>query len=194
MIILKNSLNLDQSPEELNDLYNRDYYWYLRSQHFCDKFLKRIGTVASMLGTLPKKVLDVGCGEGQLAQYVECGYHGFDGSESAISRAKNRYRDQPLYFEVARLEEPPITGCTFTVAVFGGILEVLIKPEERKKFIYKYACQYDLRYFIVYDLERLYTGDLELIYELIGEYYGSVDEMNNLPDVKRHRKVLIFKV
>lgn len=194
MTILKDLLNLNQSPEELKDLYDKDYYWYLRNEQFCNKFLKRIGAVASMLGTIPKKVLDVGCGEGQLAQYIECGYYGFDGSKSAIARAKSRYRDQSIDFEVARFEDPPVTGCTFTTAVFGGILEVLIKPECRREFIYKYVCQYDLRYFIVYDLERLFTGDLEHIYELVGEYRGSVDEMSGLPDVKRHRKILVFKV
>lgn len=194
MITLSDMLNLNQTPDELVDLYDKDYYWYLRSQAFSDMFLSKIGCVASLLGKYPKKVLDVGCGEGQLAQYVSCGYLGFDGSKSAIDRALNRYRGQPLSFEVARFEDPPMVGGVFTTAVFGGVLEVLVKPEHRLDFIQKYITLYRLQYFIVYDLERLDTWPLEHPYQIIGEFRGGVPEMGGLLDVKRHRKVLVFKV
>lgn len=193
MITLRDMLNINQTPEELKELYDNDYYWYLRSQEFGDTFLRTIGTIASVLGDLPKKVLDIGCGEGQLAQFIECGYFGFDGSETAIARAEQRYKGQPIDFAVGRFENPPALGCPITTAIFGGVLEVLVKPQYRVAFIERYCSTYSLQYFIIYDLMRLDTSLIEEFYTLIGEYRGSTPEMNGLIDVKRHRKVLVFK-
>lgn len=188
----KQLLNIDQTPTELSKLYGPDdFYWYLRSQPFIDTF---IIPIANLVNNYATSCLDVGCGEGRLAQYVTVPYTGIDGSNTAIERAK-RYRDLSKYnhsidFIQARFEDPPYMG-NQDIIVFGGILEVLIKPQHRVDFINIYK-QFMPRHFIVYDLERLDTSLIEAHFgPPIVEIHASVQL--DIIEAKKHRKVLLFK-
>lgn len=189
-------LNLNQSPEELADLYGeRDYYAYLRSPQFKHTFLKQIGELIHEICGDWGRVLDVACGEGQLAEFVRCDYCGIDGSAKAIERGilaqiGDRHRFPLL---TARMEDPPSDIGYFNTIVFGGVLEVLIKPDHRVEFVNLYRDRYQATHFIVYDLERLDTGPLESTHRKLREIHASVEEMPGLIDVKRHRKTLAFE-
>lgn len=188
-------LNLDQSAGELNDLWGeRDYYHYLRSEAFVEAFLKPIAAIVNRLGG---PVLDVGCGEAALADHVTVPYLGIDGSESAIRRSMARHR-LGVWTWPGRIESPPRLPGVFPTAVFGGILEVLVKPEHRVPLLEMYRERFGVRYFIVYDLERLDTSALDLHYGLpVKEIHASADprKMERVIDheVKLHRKILVYK-
>lgn len=192
-------LNINQTPEELQKLYEDDYYWYLRSPEFQDTFLSRIGWLCNFYTGSSGRILDVGCGEGQLAEYIGRTfnrYYGFDGSVTAIR--KNREIGGRLL--QGRIEDPPFDPkrYRFDVVVFGGILEVLIKPERRLDFVNLYRDKYTCRYFIVYDLERLDTLPLMKVHQLL---YSTILEAqspkNNkgesIPAVKLRRKIMVFE-
>lgn len=179
-------LSLNQSPDELRELYERDYYWYLRSPQFAEAFLRPLGHLIDSLGT---SVLDMGCGEGQLSDYVKYPYYGIDGSARAVEQAQALGRN----VHGGRIEDPCIT-LTFDVIVFGGILEVLIKPEGRVPLLEMYAGRFKARHLVVYDLERLDTS-------LIERHFGPpvfechrVAEGIETEEVKRRRKILAWGV
>lgn len=184
-----NPLNIDQSPEELTDLYNRDFYWYLRSDQFREAFLRPIAAIINRYG---EPCLDAGCGEGILADYVVGSYVGFDGSETAIKRAKAR---KPLIaFLVSRIEAPPLPACIghFGTVVFGGIMEVLIKPDERMPLLEMYRQMYNVNRFIIYDLERLDTSAIEGMYgRPTEEIHATVLGVDVIP-AKQSRKILVY--
>jgi len=179
-------LNVAQEPGELNGLYAADYYWYLRSEAFCKAFLAPLGSVINRLG-LP--CLDVGCGEGQLSDFVSVPYTGFDGSEEAIRRARAKHPAGE--FHVGRIESPSVAG-KFGVIVFGGLLSVLVKPEMQLDFVGLYK-KYDPSYFIVYDLAALDTSNLDGKYELRQSYEGRADLPGLSPEVKLHRKIRVYQ-
>lgn len=181
-------LNIDQTPQELAELYGeKDYYDYLRSGPFREAFIRPIADIVDRLG---EPCLDAGCGEACLADYVTVPYCGFDGSETAIDRARKRAPHARLY--VTRFEAPSIWDI-FPTVVFGGIMEVLVKPNARVPLLENYQKWYDVRHFIIYDLERMDTSEIEARYgKPIEEMHASAD-LPGLMEVKKHRKILVFK-
>ena len=181
-------LNINQSSAELSKIYTEDYYYYLRSQAFCEAFLQPLGECINDLGF---PCLDVGCGEGQLAEFVEVPYHGIDGSRVAIETAKTVLEKPTRTFQVARLENYPLeTRERFGTIVFGGILSVLINPEKRVDLLRLYQ-RLKPEFFIVYDLEILETEQLDEEFKLVEEYHATANI--DLQDVKRHRKILVYQ-
>ena len=182
-------LKRDQSQERLTEMYDEeDLYWYLRSQSFCDLFLDPMGKLISELGN---SCLDVGCGEGQLSQFVDCDYYGIDASESAIKAAKKWF---PLRdFEVARLEEYEHSRLA-DVVVFGGILQVLVERESHVSLLEKYIESCDANYVIVFDLQRFDSSHLQNRFNLVRGWYARANIEGELQEVKRNRKVEVYKI
>jgi len=170
------------------------YYWYLHSPEFRDRFLKPLGWICSSLGT---RVLDVGCGEGWLADHVSIPYFGLDLSKIAIARANElRSRTGRGQFHQRALEDLPWDGCPrASVVVFGGILEVMVKPEFRSDLINAYQQMTESNYTLVYDLERLQMGSIE-DHELISEYHAEAYpgiQTSRLETEKARRKILVYR-
>lgn len=182
----KNWLNLDQSPDELAGLYREDYYWYLRSEEFGRAFLS---IVAEEAARDCERLLDVGCGEGQLSRYWPHEYVGFDGS--AVAVANGRIANPLADLRVGRIEDPPDVGPCDAV-VFGGILEVLVRPEHRVDLVNLYRDRYGARLFVVYDLERLDTAPLERTHRLLSVRHAVASGVD-VPEVKLCRKILTFE-
>lgn len=192
-------LNLDQSPAELDDLYGtRDYYWYLRSDPFRQAFLEPLARIVNRLGAA---VLDVGCGEAVLADYAAVPYTGLDGSQSAIDRAYrrlmrlgtlSRLSNGFVQLHVGRFEDPvaSVRG-NFGTVVFGGILDVLVRPEARLALLEHYRQLYGVRYFVIYDLVRLDTAPLDRHYHLV-ELHTATAELDRIEEVKKHRKICVY--
>lgn len=181
-------LNINQSAEEVNENYGeKDYYWYLRSLEFRKAFLEPLGDVVNYYG---KSCLDVGCGEGQLGDYVKGHYVGFDASEAAIKRGIARNPNLNLF--VGRFENPVVGLGPFDVIVFGGVLSVLIKPAHRVELVQTYLSFYDARYAIVYDLENLDTAELDRNFWLLEHHHFQADPLPIDP-VKLTRKVLVYR-
>lgn len=183
-------LNIDQSPIELNDIYGaRDYYWYLRSEPFQTAFLKPL---ASLINAIKQPCLDVGCGEGQLAEFLNVPYVGMDGSENAIAKAEARYQAQPWRnFLVRRFESGPPPGI-FPTVVFGGVLSVLIKPECRVPFLESFLpC--GMTSLIVYDLSTLDTKDIDKRFfkQILLEDEAKLE---GIEDVKKKRQIVYYQV
>lgn len=190
-----NVLNIDQSPQELAELYGeQDYYAYLRSSPFREAFTRPLAAIVNRLG---EPVLDVACGEGCLADYVTVPYAGFDGSATAIERGRNRLGcggGAGARLEVGRFESPAIEGL-FPTVVFGGILEVLVKPESRVSLLEMYVARYGARNLIVYDLERLDTYGIETRFGApVEKRHCEVGVESGVIPAKRFRKVLLFQV
>lgn len=192
-------MNVNQTPEELNSIYREDYYWYLKSPQFRETFLKPLGETVKKYG---RSCLDVGCGEGWLADYVSGRYVGVDGSEVAILKAvKSIYpTTSQKKFCISRIEEPHIDwfpqGWHFPdVIVFGGIFSVLVARESHLDLLklYQDTFQDMPEVFIIYDLQDLDTSHIEAKYTLIDQYFASVDMPHLQPDCKRHRKILTFR-
>ena len=178
-------LNINQSTNELNEVYSDDYYWYLYSPEFREAFHKPI---ADWVNNKNYNCLDVACGEGWLAPLITSEYLGIDGSEVAISRAKELYPDKE--FLVGRIEEPPVEK-QFDAVIFGGIFLVLIKPEYYLQLAKKYVESTKAKAFIVYDLGILDTKIFEENYSMPYQLHASAD-VDNIQEVKKHRKIMVF--
>lgn len=178
-------LNLNQTPEELTKLYQDDYYWYLRSEAFRKAFLELVGHLANVHGY---GCLDVGCGEGQLSEFIETHYYGIDGSADAVAKGQKLGRN----IQCDRFENPATISGYYDVVVFGGILEVLIRPEHRLEFVNYYVEKVRAKYVIVYDLTRLDTYPLERGYKLLQHHTRTAADINII-EAKLHRKVMLFQ-
>jgi SAM-dependent methyltransferase len=178
------TLNICQTPDELRQVYDTNYYWYLRSPAFVEAFHKPLGAMVNRLG-LP--CLDVGCGEGWLADQITVPYTGIDGSAVAIERAREQRPGRE--FRVDRFEAPALQG-EFPVVIFGGILDVLVQRDSYVPLLELYRERFGVRHFIIYDLLRLHTDDLVAKYKLAESYQASA--VLDLQEVKRHRKILRF--
>lgn len=188
-------LNLNQSCEELDDVYSRDFYWYLKCPEFINQFLRPL---ANALNAIGESVLDVGCGEGQLQPYLDVPYRGIDASNYAILRAMSCVEKQRM-FECARLETYCQSGTykylpyrPFGTILFGNVLEVIIKADKRRQLIDQYVNHFQARYVAVYEMEHFNHEELYLG-EPIVEHHGYAD-ISLDPEVKKHRKFLIWKV
>ena len=181
-------LSLVQSLENLNHVYEDDYYWYLRSPEFRRVFLVPLGIIVDGLG-LP--CLDVGCGEGQLGDHVSkvC-YSGFDGSDVAIQRARENLPVADL--RVGRIESPPDFDGDFGTVVFGGLFQVLVAQEQQVEFLEIYRERYRAVNFVVYDLFSLDTSRIDESYSLMMHYEARAD-MALTPAVKLHRKIRVYR-
>lgn len=204
---ISNLLNINQSKEELDKIHGEDdYYWYLRSPEFRDTFLKGIAEIVDYLGD---PCLDVGCGEACLADYVRVSYTGMDGSREAIEKAIKRLSitrraEDPISLYIARIENGLGFDASFGTVIFGGILEVLIKPEHRVSLLQYYQKAYKVNHFVIFDLERLDTSKIEECYgKPITELHLVCPPIYNklnsksisipIPEVKLRRKVLVYK-
>jgi len=185
--ILKNN----QSEEVLARLYGADdYYWYLRSPEFSQTFLKEIGRIVNHF---PGGVLDVGCGEGQLAHWIKSPYTGIDACEKAVYKAMDKNSGHPnATFWVSRLEDCQSLVGGFDCIVFGGILEVLIKPEERLNLVKHYMERFNATCLVVYDLLRFNDHFLQEEYDRIHRFEGEVDLPQIIPQ-KRKRQILVYR-
>lgn len=182
-------LNLTQQPEELSKVHASDYYWYLRSPEFIKAFIAPLGDFVDEIG---KPVLDVGCGEGYLAEHVMVSYCGFDGSDTAVMRAKRLRSGPGRRFYQGRLEDPDFTLGDFGTLVFGGLFSVLVKPERMVEFVNAYLDGYAASRFIVYDLERLDPSPLDEAFTLLKEYHADAG-IKSKPDVYSKRQILSYE-
>ncbi len=184
----------------MNDLFSpeQDYYWYLKSEQFIKAFLKPIAGIINSAG---EPCLDVACGEAILADLVTVPYWGFDGSEIAINKARirisntdpSKIQTNSITLGIGRIEQPTATGEYGTI-VFGGVMEVLIKPDKRVPLLEMYQEKYRAKRFIIYDLERLDTTEIEQRY---GKPVIELHGCTNVPyivDVKNHRKILVYNI
>jgi len=173
-------------------MYEKDFYWYLKSQEFANTFLYPLGNYVNKYGN---SVLDVGCGEGQLSDHVYTKYTGVDASIKAIEKAKHRTKDDgSVSFFLGRLEEfktweliPP-----YDVVVFGGIMEVLVEPCYRAELALEYLEWFHARILIIYDLERLDHSVFDRKFECLEELHGRVRIKGLIPQ-KEKRKILVYK-
>jgi len=192
--------------ERLEEMYgDEDYYWYLKSPEFTRVFLK---TIASRIHTLILKrinttgdthlklnVLDVGCGEGWLANVLDNGivnYVGIEGSLKALEKAAIRY-PHSLFLQTRIEEATKYLFGKFDLIVFGGILDVLIKPEHHINFINMYCEAYQPSHFIIYDLQRLNTTTIDTAYNLVSGFRGEVTTNLKLPTVKTKRQIKLYQ-
>ena len=197
-------LSLNQSPEELTNVYDVDYYDYLASPQFRHAFLEPL---AERINSYKLPVLDVGCGEGNLAQYISVPYYGFDGSDTAIQKAIEKNWSGPekaaypesknpkgiKKFCVARLETFNEQEFNFGTIVFGGILKVLVKAEQRIPLLNQYIKRFDPKYILIYDLEELDHEPISNEFKLIDEYHATAD-VPGLQEIKKHRKILTYQM
>lgn len=188
-------LNLNQLGEELDEIYSRDFYWYLKCDEFVLQFLKPLARALNALG---ESVLDVGCGEGQLQPLLDVPYRGIDASNYAIMRAMDCVSKQRM-FECARLEDYYRSGSykylpyrPFGTILFGNVLEVIIKVDKRRHLIDQYVNYFQAKYVAIYEMEHFDHNSL-LLGDPIVDHYGYAD-INLEPEVKKHRKFLIWKV
>lgn len=188
-------LNINQPIEEVDILYGpMDYYWYLRSPQFRTTFLAPIGAIINRLGG---DCIDVGCGEGQLGDYVKGNYIGIDASPNAIKRGRAIHSHNKTLI-VGRIENPQLywapTREFCKVIVFGGVMEVLIKKECRVQLLNLYREMFSPSYFIIYDLARLDTSLIEEEYgKPIDGFQATVNDIDIIPE-KKTRKVLVYEV
>ncbi len=181
-------LSINQSPTELDRIYEENYYIYLHGPEFHRAFLSVVGLFATQHGS---RCLDVGCGEGWLAPYVLSDYVGIDGSSVAIYRAK-RNNLSHKEFHVRRIESPGLRDYRFDLAIFGNLFTTCIKAESQLGFIKSYIEYFDLKKFILYDLQQLDTSQIDATFRRICYYEASVD-VPDIQEVKRHRKVLVYR-
>lgn len=194
----KSILNLDVPNERLNEMYSGegkdgDYYWYLKSNPFENVFLRPMGTIINELNV--DSVLDVGCGEGWLSPFIlySIKYVGIEGSVPAVNKAKERYPESTnRVFLNCRIENPNIPH-NFDVVVFGGILDVLIKRDRQMEFVQWYLNKVQATYLVIYDLDRFDETEFDFAYHWINKHRRTAD-MAKLQNVKRPRKVLVYRV
>ena len=188
----KSWLNLDQPPEELRQVHDTDYYWYLRSAPFRRAFIEPLTDRVNRL-SLP--VLDVGCGEGYLLQEARVPYLGLDGSESAIQKARQVYG--AARFTLGRLEDPQLpVDFDFGTVVFGGIFSVLVKRAHYVDLVELYrGLTPKLQYLVIYDLETLDTQAFDDKYRRLSSYHASAYGLpEDFQEVKKHRKILTYQL
>ena len=179
-------LKLDQSPAQLDQVYRSDYYHYLNSPSFQEVFLKPLG---KMIDDLDQPCLDVGCGEGWLADYVTVPYMGIEGSAVALERARARAHPRTVSFFLDRIEKPVVKG-QFGTIVFGNVLWYSVNSEMFVPFLEQYL-RYQPTHFIIYDLEPLDTLAIDKRFRLTGSFRASV-ELPDKPDIYKHRKILVY--
>lgn len=192
-------LNVDQSSEELDELYGeRDYYAYLRSHNFRPLYATVAAHVSKLVGG-DGYVLDVGCGEAMLADYLpsDIRYFGLDASRAAIRRARERMGLLPPVSNLYphRIEER-FRVTNFGVVVFGAIMEVLIKPKHRVDLVNQYRETTRASHFIVHDLDRLDVSELSRSHHLLSIQSVSLSAQglpHDFPPAKLKRQVWVFE-
>lgn len=174
--------------ERLHEIYATEYYWYLKSEPFVNAFLRPLANEVNSRGA---SCLDVCCGEGQLSPLIDGRYMGIDASETAIQLARIKHNRA---FSVATLEtyatdgkEPP----NFDTVVFGGVFQVLIKPDRYVELLERYLA-FAPKQFVIYDMEHLDASSIDARFKLVHEHHATVD-MPTVQDVKRSRKVLVYE-
>lgn len=180
-------MNINQQFEELNEIHGDNYYAYLAAEEYIRAFIRPMADIASQLGG---RVLDIGCGEGLVGDFVSVEYVGFDGSVVAIKRAIARNPSQQ--YVVSRLESPPMVGQVDTL-IFSGILQVLILQNRVADFVSKYTTMFGSKHIIVCDLMHFDPTPLEKLFGPSLQEIRATAEVPNLLEVKKHRKILVYK-
>jgi 2-polyprenyl-3-methyl-5-hydroxy-6-metoxy-1,4-benzoquinol methylase len=118
-------------PETWEDNYRSSYWTYLRS-------LDEMGRYSILVGLIQRlaphaKILDVGCGEGLLQEYLQycpyLKYVGIDLSEEAIQQARvSRKLDERTVFLQADAVGHPLPEKTFDVIVVNECLYYFKDP------------------------------------------------------------------
>jgi len=177
-------------PERLHEIYSTEYYWYLKSEPFVNAFLRPIANEANKRGN---SCLDVCCGEGQLAPFVRGDYLGIDASCTAIQLARIKHGDTlARSFVVADLEAfPEVSSGRHDTIVFGGVFQVLIKPDRYVDLLESYLA-FSPKHFIIYDMEHLDSSSIDNRFKRVHEHHATV-HMPSVQDAKRSRKVLVYE-
>lgn len=195
----KDWLATDVPDSRLDEIYgDEQYYAYMKSVPFRLTFLKRVGDVCAVCGG---PVLDVGCGEGWLADYVppDVRYVGIDGSATAIRTAGRLHLGREFHkVRFEDLEDPDMPVGEFRTVVFGGMLDVLVKPGRRLEVLESYREKFGAEFIVVYDLARLDTSPFRKRYGLVASHEVRIDpseypELADIPPVKLWRKIEVYK-
>lgn len=192
----KEWLNIDDSPETLEQAHGKENrWWYLSSPKFQRAFLRPL---AALIDSVGDGCLDIGCGEGLLGSLIVGRYIGIDGSQEARRRGllkAKRYTDvQQIRY--GRIEDPPNDGMLAKLdsVVFGGIMEVSVKPEHRAVMARAWMASCWATNLFVYDLERLDDSLLRLEFgQPMIECHLAATGLDIDP-VKLRRKILGWRI
>jgi len=195
-IDIKSLLKRDVGSAHLDKIYgdNVNYYAYFDDAEMVEKGWRPVGDwMAAKWGNRNKRVsiLDVGCGVGTplRAFGFDYSYHGFDGSASAIKRARALWAGNNATFEVARVDEFK-TDNRFDIVIFGS-MDYLLMGGARVQFIEHFLAMTGAPYFVFMDLEKRKTDDLAAKYSRLYMQSFSV-AVENIPEVKKHRRIEIY--
>lgn len=191
-MIISNAFKRQQTQTRLDQVHgSENYYWYLYCEETKRKALNPLGDIIQRLGG---SCLDIGCGGGWLANYVgNIQYTGIDASSEAIRNARENHSDH-RQFEVVRLEDfiNQNTNRQFDTLIFGNVLWLLVKSDYYVSIIKQFINCFNSKYFIIYDLQRLKTKDIDNYYECI-EAFGIELDIPNIPSIKRYRQVKVYQ-
>lgn len=102
--------------------YDKDKTWELKGDDLLERFLKETGETKSSLQS--KLILDAGCGNGQLNQYIArtgATVIGMDLSKS-VERAQANNMEENAFFLQADVQYPPLRSDQFDIVHSSGVL------------------------------------------------------------------------
>jgi len=197
-IDIKSLLKRDVGSAHLDKIYSSDvnYYTYLNDAEMVEKGWKPVNDwITIKWGNRNKcvSILDVGCGVATPLKAFDFNYsyHGFDGSASAIKSATALWTKKTATFEVARVDEFK-TDQRFDIVIFGS-MDYLLMGGARVKFIEHFLAMTGAPYFVFMDLDKRKTDDLAAKYSRLYMQSFTV-AVENIPEVKKHRRVEIYAV
>lgn len=124
-----------KSNKELKEIYNKQYKEGYINNHTFDSY-EESKAILDNEDWRDKEVLEIGCGEGNLANMIITAkakkVDAYDYSEEAIRLCKNKYNIQGLTFYC---EEYKKTKEKYDIVVLQGVLEHIDKPFEELDYI-----------------------------------------------------------
>jgi len=183
------------SQELLDDVYNKNYYWYLEHKEFVNNCLKYVSDSIDKLGK-NLSILDIGCGHAQLLEVLDDShyYFGFDLSLNAINDCNKMWNKRNADFVKCNIEQftENYKELRLDVVLFGNCL-VYIKNEHIIDFVDEFVECVKSKYFVVYDLKRTKTANISNRYKMIDnkDFYVNLD---GIKEVKKHRKVEVYEI